>query len=91
MLARGEAENDIRNYNYVMRALGAQGRWDDVVATLHDMRKAGHTPDVRTYNALLSACAEQRNPVAAGEVIVTMKQRRMWPVCGAQSSVCHVS
>jgi pentatricopeptide repeat protein len=74
-LQAGDVDADIRNFNYLIRVLGAQGRFEDAVAIVDRIYAAGLQPDEATYNALLSACAEQRNQLAAWEVINVMKSR----------------
>jgi pentatricopeptide repeat protein len=74
-LDAGEVDPDIRNFNYVVRALGAQGQFDEAVAVVGRMTAAGVAPNEGTYNALIAACAEQRNPAAAWEVAAVMQER----------------
>lgn len=76
-LRNGTVDIDIRNFNYLMRALGAQGKLEECLAVMSDIRAAGLSPDVKTYNALLYACSEIRNPEAAWEVINVMQEAGM--------------
>ncbi len=74
-LEAGDVDPDVRNFNYLVRAMGAQGRFEDAVGMLSRMEGAGVEPNEATYNALIAACAEQRNPSAAWEVAAVMQER----------------
>ena len=44
------------NYNLAVRALGKGGDWERATGLLEDMKKAGVSPDDRTFNAAIEVC-----------------------------------
>ena len=77
-LRDGVVDADIRNFNYLIRVMGAQGQLNEITSVLDDIRAAGLSPNLQTFNAMLAACAEKRNIAAAWEVMSAMKARGVW-------------
>lgn len=47
------------NYNLAVRALGKGGDWERATDLLKDMKKAGVSPDERTFNAAIEVGAKR--------------------------------
>ena len=67
------------NVTYAIRALGAQGRFGDALALFSALSREGVSPNVYTYTALISACAQQRNLAAARDVVSAMTEAGVAP------------
>jgi len=49
------------NYNLAVRALGKGGDWERATGLLKDMKKAGVSPDDRTFNAAIEVGVSQES------------------------------
>jgi pentatricopeptide repeat protein len=63
----------------LIRAFGAQGRFDAALAAFADLRAAGIAPTAFSYTALISACAQQRNKDAAFVTLEAMQSAGVQP------------
>lgn len=81
----------VQQFNGLLRVLGAQGRFDDAMAAVEEMRRRGLSPDERTYTALMTLCARVRNGPAAWELLDVMKASGVEPTVvtyGALMQAC---
>lgn len=88
-LEEGSAESSIATWDRALRALGAQGRFEEAVAVVQRVRSLGMIPQESTFNALIGACGSQQNVEAAMAVVEVMREQGLEPTERTYGALMH--
>lgn len=86
-LRSGAVPRSAEQYNHALRVLGAHHRLEDAIKLWESMAADGIAPSEATYDALLAACAVERNPSAAAAVLEAMSSVGLRPTAASFGSL----
>lgn len=72
-------EKTLENFNWLIRAQGAQKKLALACSTFNTMKEWGFSPDMFTYNAMITACAVCHDVESASNYLVEMRENNIEP------------